>query len=87
MQATGDPWQMMKYEVKMFTAAYKIFFTRLTFTRLPCALKNAIEESAVLHTRNLCEVILSLSKSKNDIQLKHYCQVGHMMLDTPKSRQ
>jgi hypothetical protein len=64
----SDPWEMLEYEVKMFDATYKIFFTQLTFTALPTELKNAVEESAVLHTRQLCEIFLSFSKKHDDIR-------------------
>ena len=69
-QTNGDPWGVLEYEVKMFDATYKIFFTRSTFTVLPTALKNAAEESAVLHTRNLCEIFLGPHK-EDDIRLAY----------------
>jgi hypothetical protein len=58
MQAVSDQWTVVKYEVKMFNASHKILFKRSYFIRLPYSLKNAVEEAAVLHTRNLCEIIL-----------------------------
>jgi hypothetical protein len=60
---------MIKYEIKMFYATYKTFFTRSTYGRLPYVLKNALEESAVLHTRILCDIFLSRSKQTDDITL------------------
>jgi hypothetical protein len=73
VQTTGDPWGVLEYEVKMFDATYKIFFTRSTFTELSPALKNAVEEVAVLHTRNLCEIFPGPHK-KDDIRLAHLLQ-------------
>jgi hypothetical protein len=29
VQTTGDPWGVLEYEVKMFDATYKIFFTQV----------------------------------------------------------
>ena len=73
VQTTGGPWGVLEYEVKMFDATYKIFFTRSTFTVLPTALQNAVEESAVLHTRNLCEIFLG-PHEKDDIRLADLLQ-------------
>jgi hypothetical protein len=54
-----DQWQMIEYEIKMFYATYKKLFTLSAYDRLPYVLKNALEESAVLHTRILCDVFLN----------------------------
>jgi hypothetical protein len=64
VQTTGDPWGMLEYEIKMFEATYEIFFTRSTFVALPQALKNVVEENAILHTRQLCEIFLSFPKRR-----------------------
>jgi hypothetical protein len=72
MKTVGDQWQMIEYEIKMFHATYKEFFTRSTYNRLPYVLKNALEESAILHTRILCDIFLSRSKQKDDIKLEHF---------------
>ena len=69
MKVAGDKWQMIEYEIKMFYATYKKFSTRAPYDRLPYVLKNALEESTVLHTRILCEVFLSRSKRRDDIRL------------------
>jgi hypothetical protein len=57
----ADRWIVIEYEVKMFRAALD-FLLRHTFP-FPAGLvgrvlNNAVVESAVLHTRNLCEVFL-----------------------------
>ena len=70
MKAVGDPWETIEYEVKMFYASYKKFFARSAYSRLPYVLKNALEESAVLHTRILCDIFLNPRKQKDDIILK-----------------
>jgi hypothetical protein len=71
MNTVGDQWQMIEYEIKMFYATYKKFFTRSTHDRLPYVLKNTLEECAVLHTRILCNVFLSRSKRADNITLAH----------------
>jgi hypothetical protein len=57
----ADPWIVIEYEVKMFRAALDILL-RHTFPfpagSVGRVLNNAVVESAVLHTRNLCEVFL-----------------------------
>jgi hypothetical protein len=65
MQAS-DPWGVIGYEVKMFKAACKILFKRSYFNRLTYPLKNAVEEAAVLHARNLCEIFLSKRRHDKD---------------------
>ena len=65
MQAS-DPWGIIEYEVKMFAAMYKVLCNPPAFARLPYALKNAVEESAVLHARILCEIFLSRAQHEPD---------------------
>jgi hypothetical protein len=69
MQNIADSWEWIGYEVKMFNATYKIFFDQTYLARLPYALKNAVEESAVLHTRILCDVFLNRATKPDDIDL------------------
>ena len=71
MKAVGDPWETIEYEVKMFYATYKKFFSQRAHDSLPYELKNALEESAVLHTRILCDVFLSRGRYNDDINLEH----------------
>lgn len=70
MKAVADKWQMMEYEVKMFYATSNHFFTGSKYFRLPFVLRNALEESAVLHTRILCDILLSRKMDKDDIILE-----------------
>ena len=56
MKAIGDQWQMIEYEIKMFYATYKKFFTRSTYGRLPMCSKmhwkkalSNIQESCVMY--------------------------------------
>src|SRR5262245_44514048 len=69
MQCATDPWEVIGYEVKMFNATYGRLLNSPGFARLPYVLKNAIEESAVLHTRILCDVFLCRTNKRDDIQL------------------
>ena len=62
MKTAGDQWKMIEYEGKMFYGTYKKLFTRSGYDLLPYVLKNALEESAVLHTRILCDVFLDDAK-------------------------
>jgi hypothetical protein len=52
----ADPWDIVAYEVKMFYATYEIVLSLAALDQLSRVLANAVEESAVLHTRNLCDV-------------------------------
>ena len=69
MKDVGDQWQIIEYEIKMFYGTHKKLFTKSTYVSLPYVLKNALEESAVLHTRILCEVFLGLSGKPDDVTL------------------
>jgi hypothetical protein len=66
----ADPrWDVIAYEVRMFRATYDIVLDRVALAQLPKVLANAVEESAVLHTRLLCDVFLSKAIAADDIQL------------------
>ncbi len=95
MKTSGDQWKMIEYEVKMFYATYQKLFTRSSYSALPHVLKNALEESAVLHTRILCDVFLDHAKRSDDIALSHLlsgwpndarCRDMRAMHDKLKSR-
>ena len=70
MKAVNNQWEMFKYEVKMFYVSYNHFFTRSKYFRLPYMLRNALEESAILHTRVLCDILLSRKMDVDDIILE-----------------
>jgi hypothetical protein len=53
----------------MFNATYEIVLNPAALDRLPKVLANAVEESAVLHTRILCDIFLSKAVAFDDIQL------------------
>lgn len=65
-----DPWKIIAYEVRMFRATYEIALNATRFGKLPKVYANAIEESAVLHTRILCDVFLSRRSGDDDIILR-----------------
>jgi hypothetical protein len=67
--AAGDPWVIIAYEVRMFYATYEVVLSPAALNQLPKVLANAVEESAVLHTRILCDVFLSKATGPDDIQL------------------
>jgi len=67
--AATDPWDIVAYEVRMFRATYAIMLDPVAIKALSKVFANAVEESAVLHTRILCDVFLSNSGGRDDIQL------------------
>jgi hypothetical protein len=62
----GNDWTVIDYEVGMFLGA-RDCLTSATSKGFPLFLKNAVVESAVLHTRILCDVFLARAKAANDI--------------------
>jgi hypothetical protein len=62
-------WDVVAYEVRMFRATYEIVLEPDTLKKLRKVWANAVEESAVLHTRILCEVFLSRGIDQDDIQV------------------
>jgi hypothetical protein len=69
--ASSDPsWEVIAYEVRMFRASYEIVLDPAALAQLQKKVFiNAIEESAVLHTRILCEVFLDRGSEPDDIAL------------------
>ncbi len=65
----SKPWVVVEYEVKMYLTTHTIVLNQGLFAQLPRDLKNAVTESAVLHTRILCDVFLSRAVGVDDIQL------------------
>jgi len=68
MPGTTDPWEIVGYEVSMFREAVTVLSQQwhLLTTQV---LHNAMVESAVLHTRILCDILLSRTTEKDDIRL------------------
>lgn len=64
-----DQWTIVAYEVRMLSATCEIVLNAEALVKLPKVMANALEESAVLHTRILCEVFLSRGKEPDDIAL------------------
>jgi hypothetical protein len=62
-------WDIVAYEIRMFRATYEIVLDPDTLKGLRKVWANAVEESAVLHTRILCEVFLSRGIDQDDIQV------------------
>jgi hypothetical protein len=62
-------WNVVAYEVRMFRATYEVVLNDDEFDKLSRMLRNAVEESAVLHTRILCDIFLSNSGEPDDIIL------------------
>lgn len=65
--SANDIWTVVAYEVRMLSATYEIVLEAKKLDALPKVVANALEESAVLHTRVLCEVFLSRGKEADDI--------------------
>jgi hypothetical protein len=68
-QASSPSWDVVAYEIRMFYATYEIALDPIAFGKLSKVYANAIEESAVLHTRILCDVFLSRGLGDDDIKL------------------
>jgi hypothetical protein len=65
--------EVIGYEVKMFYATYDITLSP-ALDQPPLVLANAVEESAVLHTRILCDVFLDRGHAKDNIELSQLFQ-------------
>jgi len=65
-RAARHSWVVIAYEVRMFNATYEIVLNPAALDRLPKVLANAVEESAVLHTRILCDIFLSKAVAFDD---------------------
>jgi|SRR5579863_117207 len=68
-QTFDHSWDIIAYEVRMFHATYETVLDPSELNKLPKVMANAIEESAVLHTRILCDVFLNKGMDPDDIQL------------------
>jgi len=66
-----DPWKVVAYEVRMFRATYEIVLNATRLEKLPKVFANSVEESAVLHTRILCDLFLSRHSGDDDIILRN----------------
>ena len=68
----NDPWVVFDYEVDMFRNLYQLLATgNPQYQGLSHYIKNAIVESAVLHTRILVGILLSRGPEPDDINLSN----------------
>jgi hypothetical protein len=81
-----DPWKVFNYEATMFRDLVAMLRDNDRMRDLPVPISKAIVESALLHTRQLCELLLSsgtrpddinLSSLLPNIQLLRLSQLGH----------
>lgn len=67
---TSDPWVVFDYEADMFFGLCELLADGdSTYANLPHRVKNAIVESALLHARQLVDILLSRGKENDDINL------------------
>src|SRR5258708_65015 len=66
----NNPWIVFDYEVEMFSSMIALLQTGYPdFAKLPHNVRNAVVESALLHTRQLVEILLSRGHQRDDINL------------------
>jgi hypothetical protein len=67
---TADPWEVFDYEADMFIEMCALLETgNPEYAALSPSLKNAVVESALLHTRQLIDIVLSRGRQPDDINL------------------
>jgi hypothetical protein len=70
-QQPDDRWVTFGYEVEMFRCLLRhLRQSRQTLEPLPWEIGNAITESALLHARQLADILLSRTTEPTDIKLK-----------------
>src|SRR5207244_872549 len=68
--ASNDPWVVFEYEADMFFAMCDLLRSgNQVFAALPHHVRNAVVESALLHTRQLADILLSRGTRTDDINL------------------
>jgi hypothetical protein len=68
--ASNDPWVVFDYEADMFFAMCDLLSnSNQTFAAFPHQVRNAVVESALLHTRQLADILLSRGSRTDDINL------------------
>ena len=71
-QPTNDRWVVYDYEVGMWRDMCNLLcVNNPIFGNLCLSIKNAVVESAVLHTRILVDILLSRGKNLDDINLSN----------------
>jgi len=64
-------WKVFDYEVMMFRSMRALLVIgNEEYDSFPCHLKNAVTESALLHTRQLADILLSRGNQPDDITLQ-----------------
>ena len=67
---SNDPWVVFDYEVEQWRAMCNLLVDgNPVYEALSLQLKNAVTESAVLHTRILADILLCRSKESDDIKV------------------
>lgn len=70
LSVAGDPWEVFGYEVEMFHAMCSLLRAGNTdYAGLSHHVRNALVESALLHTRQLVDILLSRGSDPDDINL------------------
>lgn len=66
-------WEIFTYEIDMFAKLSDYLSPdteySASFTAFRPVIKNAVIESCVLHTRNVCDILLSTGRDREDIRL------------------
>lgn len=70
--STTDPrWIVFDYEVMMFRSMCALLANgNVEYAKLSESLRNAVTECAILHTRQLADILMSRGKLPDDINLK-----------------
>ena len=76
-QPLNHSWDIIAYEVRMLHATFEVVLDPSELNKLPKVMANAIEESAALHTRILCDVFLNKGMDPDDIQLSTLFPAWH----------
>jgi hypothetical protein len=70
VQESSDPWVVVNYELDMLNNMCELLIEgNDEYARFSSHLRNAVVESAVLHTRNLLELLISKGGDPDDILL------------------
>src|SRR3954468_11561454 len=64
----GDEWKVFDYEVGVARQLSRQLDST-AYSRFPWEIQNAIAESTVLHTRIVCQIVLSSGRRRDDIRL------------------
>jgi hypothetical protein len=68
---SNDPWEVFKYEADQFIAMCNLLQPgNRDYAALLLPVQNAVVESALLHTRQLADILLSLDPHTDAIKLK-----------------